>query len=279
MQVDNPEFSAYGDVGGVIRNQDGTYSFDGAAGSAGISFRFPEGWDSFDKVVFAVKAENLRPEDGAMALIVNDGFKVWSPPVAKLPYPWIGQGLATLGYPVPVFTSGSVSFQLNETFGHSTNWKIAIKSVEFQTVEKKPIIVDGPGFEIQGLAQNKTLNKDGSYTFSGERSALLCFRFPQGWKNFEKVSFFVEGVENHVGNTMMSLIIKNGFHVWTTIDETHGGPYPRIDHGNNIISYPTMAFADGASLQINKYGYSNNWTIRVTKIVLHDGSIDDVYFG
>ncbi|MCL2191538.1 MAG: hypothetical protein FWB79_06085 [Treponema sp.] len=279
MQVDNPEFSAYGDGVGATRNHDGTYSFDGAAGSAGISFRFPGGWDGFDRVVFTIEAENLRREDGEMALIVNDGFKAWDPPVAKSPCPLVRQGSSVLGYPVPVFASGAVSFQLNETFGHSTNWKIAVKSVEFQNVEKKPVIVDNPGFDIEGLAPNKTPNADGSYTFSGERSALLCFMFPRGWKSFENVSFFVEGVENHVGDTMMCLIVKNGFHVWTTIDEAHGEQYPRIDRGGNVITYPTLAFADGASLQINKFGYSNNWTIRVTKIVLHDGPIDDVYLG
>ena len=279
MRIDNPELFAYGDAGGVRRALDGAYVFDGAAGSAGLSLRFPEGWNGFERVVFFVEAENSRPADGSMALIVNDGYCAWGPPVAKGPYPWIDPGASSLVYPVSAFAGGAASFQLNETFGHSTNWKIAVKSVEFQNVEKKPVIVDNPGFDIEGLAPNKTPNADGSYTFSGERSALLCFMFPRGWKSFENVSFFVEGVENHVGDTMMCLIVKNGFHVWTTIDEAHGEQYPRIDRGGNVITYPTLAFADGASLQINKFGYSNNWTIRVTKIVLHDGPIDDVYLG
>jgi len=278
VRVVNPELSTYGDVGGVVRTPDGMCFFDGAAGSSGISFRFPEGWNGFDRVTFAIEAENLRPEDGAMAIIVNDGFKAWAPPVATSPYPWIGDGSNVLSYPTPVFTSGAVSFQLNETFGHSTNWKMTLKSAEFQMVEKKPLIVNNPGFDIEGLAKNKTLNADGSYTFSGERSALLCFRFPREWKDFENVSFFIEGVENHVENTLMCLIVKNGFHVWTTVDEEHE-QYPRIAPGGNIITYSTSAFTDGASLQINKYGFSTSWTIRVTGIVLHDGPIDNVYMG
>jgi len=278
VRVENPVFSMYGDAGGAKRNRDGTYTFDGAAGSAGISFRFPDGWDKFDKVVFAVDAKNIRPDDGEMAIIVNDGFSTWAPPVAKSPYPWFGEGSVCLSYPTLVFASGAVSFQLNETFGHSTNWKIAIKSIEFLNIEKKPVAIDNPSFDIHGLATNKVLNADGSYTFRGERSALLCFQFPQNWKNFENVSFFIEGVENHVCNTSMCLIVKDGFHVWTTVNEAHE-QYPRIAIGDNIISYSTQAFTDGVSLQINKYGFSNSWTIRVVRIVLHDGPIDDVYIG
>ena len=277
MHVDNPGFSMYGDVGSVRPNQDGGYTFDGAAGSGGVCFRFPDGWDRFDKVVFVVEAQNLRPEDGEMAIIVNDGFSAWAPPVARSPYPWIGEGLVVLDYPVRVFTGGAVSFQLNETFGHSTNWKMAIRRVEFQNIEKKPIVIDDPAFDIHGLARNKTPNADGSYTFSGERSALLCFRFPRDWKNFEYVSFFVQGVANHEENTMMRLIVKDGYNVWTTVDEAYE-QYPRVDLGDNVISYPTDAFSDGAGLQINKYGFSTSWTLRVARIVLHDGPIGDVYF-
>jgi len=278
MLVDKPTFSMFGDAGGVKRNQDGTYIFDGAAGSAGISFQFPEDWRGFDKVTFLVEAENLRPDDGEMALIVNDGYNTWRPPVAKEPYPWIKQGTNSLSYPVSVFTSGAASFQLNETFGHSTNWKMAIKSIEFLVVEKKNILMEEPGFSVYGDTKNTARNLDSSYTFIGDASALLCFHFPQGWNDFENVSFFIEGVENQVDSMTMSLIIKNRYNSWADIDKAHGNQYPTIELGRNILTYPTLVFHGGAGLQLNQYAHSMNWTMHITKIVFHDGPIDKLDF-
>jgi len=278
MLVDNPIFSMFGDVGGVKRNQDGIYTFDGAAGSAGISFRFPEDWSNFDKVVFFFDAENLRPDDGAMALIVNDGYNVWRPPVAKGPYPWIKQGANSLIYPTSVFTSGAVSFQLNETFGHSTNWKMTIKRIEFLVSDRKFILLEDPDFSVFGDTANKVRNVDASYTFTGDASALLCFHFPQGWNDFEYVSFFIEDVENHVASMTMSLIVKNQYESWMDIDKTYGTQYPNIEPGSNILTYPTLVFHGGAGLQLNQYAHSMNWTMHITKIVFHDGPIEGVHF-
>ena len=277
MRIDNPELFAYGDAGGVRRAPDGAYVFDGAAGSAGLSLRFPEGWNGFERVVFFVEAENSRPADGSMALIVNDGYCAWGPPVAKGPYPWIDPGASSLAYPVSVFAGGAASFQLNETFGHSTNWKIRVTRVEFQNVEKKPLFVDAPDFAVHGHTENKTRNPDGSYTFVGDLSTLLCFRFPDGWKGFENVSFFIDDARNHVENATMSLIVKAGYNSWEEIDKASYDRYPKISPGSNVLTYPTGAFGDGAGFQLNKFGHSTNWTMRVTKIAFHDGSISDAF--
>ena len=279
MRIDNPDFSTYGDVGGAKHAADGAYTFDGAAGSAGLSLRFPEDWNSFERVVFFIEAENSRPVDGAMALIVNNGYCVWGPPVAKGPYPWISEGTSSLTYPLSAFSGGAVSFQLNETFGHSTNWKIRITGVEFQNVEKKPMFINNPDFDIYGHTENKTCNVDGSYTFVGDRSTLLCFRFPRGWNDFENVSFFINDAKNHVENTTMCLIVKDGYHSWTDISNAGSDLYPKINPGNNIITYPTRAFIAGAGLQLNKFGHSTNWTMRVSRIAFHDGPIEDAFLG
>jgi len=278
MHIENPEFSTYGDVGGAKCGTDGAYIFDGAAGSSGLSLRFPEGWDGFDRVVFSMEAENFRLVDGTMALIVNDGYCAWGPPIAKGPYPWINQGANTLTYPTSAFTSGAVSFQLNETFGHSTNWKVRMTAVKFQMIEKKSILIDKPCFSIHGSTPNKTRGEDGSYAFVAS-STLLSFDFPQGWKDFENVSFFIGDVKNQVDGTTMSLIVKDGPLSWTDIDSSHGDRYPNLLPGNNILTYPTFLFNNGASLQLNKYGHSTNWTMRMTKIMFHDGPVNDVDLG
>jgi len=278
MLVDNPIFSTFGEVGGIKRNQDGTCTFDGAAGSAGISFQFPEGWDSFDNVIFSIEAENLRPDDGSMALIINDGYNAWEPTIAKRPCPWVRQGMNALAYPVSVFASGAVSFQLNETFGHSTNWKIAIKNIEFLVADRKFILIENPDFSVYGDTTSTVCNADGSYTFFGDASALLCFRFPSGWDDFENVSFFIEGVENHADGMTMSLIVKNRYKSWADIDKAYGNRYPNMEPGSNILTYPTLVFYDGAGLQLNQYGHSMNWTMHVAKIVFHDGPVENVRF-
>ncbi|MCL2191539.1 MAG: hypothetical protein FWB79_06090 [Treponema sp.] len=278
MHVDNPEFSTYGDIGGVKRGRDGAYLFDGAAGSAGISFSFPEGWDGFDRVVFSVRAQNLRPEDGAMALIVKDGYQVWGSTVTKSPYPWIGEGEHTLTYPAAVFASGAVSFQLNETFGHSTNWKISITRIDFQAVDKNFIRVVSPAFSVFGDTENTTPNVDGSYTFAGDAATLIGLEFPQGWNSYESVTIFIGGVENHVPDMTMSLIVKNRYRSWADIDKSYANRYPDIEPGDNVFTYPTLVFNDGMSLQLNQYGHSANWTMHVTQIVFHDGPIGDVIF-
>jgi len=272
MHVDDPVFSMFGDDGGVKRCQDGAYAFDGAAGSAGISFQFPDGWKCFNTVVFFIEARNLRPTDGAMALIVNDGYQAWRPPVAKVPYPWVSPGVSTLSYPASVFASGAVSFQLNETFGHSTNWTLNIRKIEFHMTAKNYIFLETPTFAVHGDTQNTDRNLDGSYTFLGDASALLSFHFPQGWDDFENVSFFIDRAENHVNDMTMSLIVKNRYKSWATINQTYGDRYPNIEMGdNNVLTYPTSAFVDGASLQLNQYGHSMNWTMRIRRIVFHDG--------
>jgi len=245
MLVDSPIFSMFGDIGGVKRNQDDTYTFDGAAGSAGISFKFPEDWESFDKVTFLIEAENLRPDDGAMALIVNDGYNTWRPPVAKGPYPWIKQGLNALAYPISVFTSGAASFQLNETFGHSTNWKMTIKSIEFLVVEKKIILMENPDFSVYGDTTNTVRNVDNSYTFIGDASALLCFHFPQGWNDFENVSFFIENVENHIDSMTMSLIVKNRYNSWADIDQAYGNHTRTLSLVATFLLIRPMFFTTG----------------------------------
>jgi len=278
VRVDNPALSVYGDIGGVKSNRDGTYTFDGAAGSAGISFQFPQGWNDFDKVVFSIEAQNLRPEDGAMALIVKDGYKVWGSTVTKSPYPWIEHGESTISYPIAVFASGAVSFQLNETFGHSTNWKIRITKVEFQTADNNFVLVKKPAFSVLGDTANRIRNADGSYTFAGDASALICFRFPQGWNSYENATFFICGVENHVPEMTMSLIVKNRYQSWADIDKAYGNRYPNIEPGDNVFTYPTLVFNDGMSLQLNQYGHSMNWTMNITQIVFHDGPIDDLCF-
>jgi len=277
MLVENPVFSMYGDIGGVKRGRDGSYVFDGAAGSAGISFQFPEGWNKFDTVTFAVEAENLRPEDGAMSFIVNDGYNVWNPPVAKNPYPWIQQGANALTYPTALFSGCAASFQLNETFGHSTNWKITVTAIEFHHVERRHLIAGLPDFTVLGDTSNRARNPDGSYTFAGDASALLCFRFPDGWNGFENVSFFIDDVENHVADSTMSLIVKSRCGSWTDVDKHHGNRYPGIEPGDNVLTYKTFLFDSGASLQLNQYGHSANWTMRFSKMVFHDGSLNDLF--
>jgi len=277
VYINDPELSIYGDIGGVKRRRDGTYIFDGAAGSAGIGLQFPDGWDKFDRVVFSLKSKNHRPDDGAMALIVKDGYKVWTPSVAISPHPWIDEGETTLTYPVSVFSSGAVSFQLNETFGHSTNWEIHIAKVEFQIMDKNFIVVKNPDFNVFGDTANTARNADSSYTFAGDASALLGFHFPQGWNSYENITIFIDDVENHIANTTMSIIIKNRYHSWADIDKAHGDRYPNLETGSNVFTYPTLVFNDGMSLQLNQYGHSMNWTLNITKIVFHDGPIDDVY--
>ena len=276
MYVDNPALSGYGDIGGIRQNRDGTYTFDGAAGSAGISLRFPEGWKGFDRVVFSIEAQNLRPDDGAMALIVKDGYKVWSPSIAQKPHPWIDEGKTVLVYPTSVFSSGAASFQLNETFGHSTNWKIRVTAIEFQTLDKNFIAVEYPDFRVFGDTANTARNLDGSYTFAGDASALLCFQFPQGWDGYGNVSVFIGGVENHDRDLTMSMIVKNRFQSWADIDKSHGNRYPNLEPGDNVLTYPTLVFNDGMSLQLNQYGHSTKWTMHVTRIVFHDGPIGDL---
>ena len=268
----------YGDSGGVKRNRDGTYTFDGAAGSAGVSFRFPEGWDGFDRVVFSFKAQNSRPEDGAMALIVKDGYEVWNPNITKSPYPWVDEGETSFSYPVAVFTTGAVSFQLNETFGHSTNWKFRITKIEFQAMDRNFMLVGYPDFTVAGDTAHTARNVDGSYTFMGDASSLLCLRFPQGWNSYENATIFMGGVENHVPGTTMSLIIKNRYRSWTDIDKAYGDRYPGIEPGDNVLTYPTLVFNDGLSLQFNPFGHSMNWTVHITRLVFHDGPIEDVCF-
>jgi len=276
MRIEDPVFSMFGDLGGVKRNRDGSYTFDGAAGSAGISFQFPDNWNDFDRISFHVEAENFRPDDGAMALIVNDGYNAWAPAIAKNPYPWVSQGAGTLTYPTSVFASGAASLQLNETFGHSTNWKIAVKGIEFMVSDKKSMIVEAPAFSVYGDTSNTAPNENGSYTFDGDASALLSFNFPEGWDDFGNVTFVIENVENYVEGTTMSLIIKNRFMSWATINLNHGERYPTLEPGGNLLTYPAQAFSDGVSLQLNQYGHSMNWTMHVTKIVFHDGPVSGV---
>jgi len=278
MRIDSPDLSVYGSSDGAKRKLGDWYTFDGAAGSAGISFKFPDGWEKFNTVVFSIEANNLRPDDGEMALIVNDGHMAWGPPIAKGPYPWIDQGASTLTFPASVFTSGAASFQLNETFGHSNNWEIAVKSVEFQLVEKNYLLMDNPDFEIGGDTSNTTRNMNGSYTFIGDESALLCVHFPEGWKTYENVTFFIDNVENHTEKTTMSLIIKNQYKSWTDVDKNYAHRYPRMEEGNNFFTCPTLVFHGGTSLQLNQYGHSTNWTMHLAKIVFHDGPIKDVRF-
>ena len=278
MHIDKPEFSVYGDLEGIKCNQDGTFVFDGAGGSAGVSFRFPEGWDGFGRVVFYVRAENLRPEDGAMALIVKDGYKVWNPNVVHSPFPWVEDGETALSYPTAAFTSGAVSFQLNETFGHSTNWKIHLERIEFKVVDKNFMLMKHPEFMVFADTANTNRNLDGSYTFSGDASTLLCLEFPQGWNSYENITFFIGGVENHVPDMTMSLIVKNRYRSWADIDKSYANRYPNIEPGDNVFTYPTLVFNDGMSLQLNQYGHSMNWTMHITQIVFHDGPIDEVCY-
>ena len=276
MLVDNPEFTIYGDVGGVSLGLDGVYTFDGAAGSSGLSLRFPESWKDFNRVTFRIGAKNLRPSDGAMALIINDGYKVWSPPVSRSPYPWIGEGETVLTYPLSVFTGGAVSFQLNETFGHSTNWEMCITGIELETVERNYILLENPDFLIYGDTSNKTRNADGSYTFAGDASALVCLAFPEGWRDFGNVSFFIDGVENHVDGATMSLIVKSRYRSWGDIDRAYDR-YPNMEPGDNVLTYPTSLFHDGTSLQLNQYGHSLKWTMRPSKIVFHDDPLNTLF--